>query len=114
MQLHLLALFSLAGVASASVVGRHAAPAQPSATSTWWHCPDKNTSSHHKITELCDSPPHQGALFGCTYATGTGTGTHSCVYDAKTGDCTSGGSRCPTKATTHTQAAHKRKDTTSF
>ncbi|KAJ7026806.1 hypothetical protein C8F04DRAFT_1124306 [Mycena alexandri] len=113
MQFRLVTLVLFSGVVSASVAGRYPAHPQPSSTSTWWSCPDKNTRSHGKVPELCDSPPHQGSIFGCTYLTGTGTGTHSCTYNVKTGEFKNGGSTCPTKAT-HVARSHKRKDTNLF
>ncbi|KAJ6562332.1 hypothetical protein B0H19DRAFT_1259916 [Mycena capillaripes] len=130
MQFRFLALLSLCAVASASVAGRHAAQPHPSATPPSYSCPEMNASSHGKVSELSDSPPHKGTLFGCTsdvvgallrssayvefcsYRTGTGTGTHSCTYNSKTGECNSRDSRCPSKAT-YTRS-HKRRDEYSF
>ncbi|KAJ7118023.1 hypothetical protein C8R43DRAFT_1241996 [Mycena crocata] len=111
MQFRLVALLSLAATVSASVVGRHGSgpsKPQPSSTGPWYGCPDSSTNSHGKVAELCDSPPHSGTLFGCTYHTGTGTGTHSCTYNAKTGVCTSRDPRCPTTATI--TRSHKKRD----
>ncbi|KAJ6597784.1 hypothetical protein DFH09DRAFT_1356887 [Mycena vulgaris] len=112
MQFRVLALLSLAVAASASVVGRHAAQPQPSSTGPWYGCPDTNTSSHGKVSELCDSPPHSGTLFGCTYRTGTGTGTHSCTYNSKTGKHVSGSTGCPSSATI--TRSHKKRDMHAF
>ncbi|KAJ6617087.1 hypothetical protein B0H10DRAFT_2434613 [Mycena sp. CBHHK59/15] len=106
MQFRVFALLSLAALASASVVGRAPNP-QPSAGSPSYTCPDTNTSSHGKVSELCDRPPHGGSLFGCTYRTGTGTGVHSCTYNSKTGECTGGGSRCPAHAAV--TSTHKKR-----
>ncbi|KAJ7722847.1 hypothetical protein B0H16DRAFT_1599837 [Mycena metata] len=114
MQFRLVTLFFFSGVVSASVAGRYAALPHPSSTSPWWSCPETDTASHSKVPELCDSPPHKGSIFGCTYLTGTGTGTHSCTYDAKTGEYKSGGSRCPTQATHARSSSHKRKDSNLF
>ncbi|KAJ7604831.1 hypothetical protein DFH06DRAFT_274601 [Mycena polygramma] len=102
MQFQFLALLSLCAVASAAV-GRP----QPSATPPSYSCPDTNTGSHAKVSELCDSPPHSGTLFGCTYRTGSGTGTHACTYNSKTGQCTTRDTRCPTTATV-TSSHYKR------
>ncbi|KAJ7692886.1 hypothetical protein B0H17DRAFT_1200213 [Mycena rosella] len=122
MQFRLLALLSLSAFVSASVVGRHggrggqqaghAPNPQPSSTSPWYGCPDTNTASHGKVAEQCDSPPHSGTLFGCTYHTGTGTGTHSCTYNAKTGQHAGGNSDCPSTATI--TRSHRKRDATAF
>ncbi|KAJ7468248.1 hypothetical protein B0H11DRAFT_2046004 [Mycena galericulata] len=112
MQLRLLALLSLSAIVSASVVGRHAAQPQPSSTPPSYTCPDYNNYGHSKVSELCDYPPHSGSLFGCTYRTGRGTGTHACTYNTKTGSCTSNDSRCPSTATT--THSYRRQDTSAF
>ncbi|KAF7292514.1 hypothetical protein MKEN_01475800 [Mycena kentingensis (nom. inval.)] len=87
------------GTSAGAVYARHrdATPAkqqqhsQPSSGSTpWYGCPDKSSGGHSKVVELCDSPPHKGKSFGCTYHTGKGTGTHWCTYDARTGECNGG------------------------
>ncbi|KAJ7718365.1 hypothetical protein DFH07DRAFT_784964 [Mycena maculata] len=122
MQFRLFALLSLsAAVVSASVVGRHPASvvarAQPqpsSGSGSSWTCPDTNKNSQSKVTELCDAPPHSGTLFGCTYRTGSGTGTHACTYNTKTGECTGGSSDCPDSATSSSTPSHKKRDVQSF
>ncbi|KAF7292807.1 hypothetical protein MIND_01179600 [Mycena indigotica] len=96
--LSLVSLFAL-GTSATAIHARHGGygtpPSppkgsypQPSGISgPWYGCPDTNKDSHGKVAELCDKPPHTGKSFGCTYRTGRGTGTHTCTYDAKSGEC---------------------------
>ncbi|KAJ7080943.1 hypothetical protein B0H15DRAFT_996494, partial [Mycena belliarum] len=112
MQFRVLALLVLAATASARVVQRHAgepASPQPSAGSPWYGCPEYSRSNHGQVYEQCDRPPHSGTLFGCTYRTGKGTGTHSCTYNSRTGAHVGGNSQCPSSATP--TYSYKKRDT---
>ncbi|KAF7319248.1 hypothetical protein HMN09_00262300 [Mycena chlorophos] len=111
-----LSLFALSATSvSGTAVHGRATPAkrasshQPSGLSNpWYSCAPTNKYNFGKVDELCDSPPHSGWTFGCTYSTGKGTGTHSCTYDSQTGEC-NGGDRdlCPETAVI--TRSHKKK-----
>ncbi|KAJ7050395.1 hypothetical protein C8F01DRAFT_1264071 [Mycena amicta] len=113
--LSLLSVFAI-GTCATAVYPRRPTPAkgsysQPSGISSpWYGCPETNNEKHGKVSELCDTPPHSGSSFGCTYRTGKGTGTHTCTYDAKSGECNGGSdrSKCPTTATI--TRSHKKRD----
>ncbi|KAJ7628888.1 hypothetical protein FB45DRAFT_1059557 [Roridomyces roridus] len=108
----IIALISFAAAASATAVIYKPAQPQPSAAPPAYSCPDNNNYGHGRVNHLSDWPPHQGSLFGCTYNTGHGTGTHSCTYNSRSGACTSKDSRCPSEAYYGSDAGYKKRGAT--
>ncbi|KAK0184930.1 hypothetical protein F5146DRAFT_209511 [Armillaria mellea] len=104
---HVLALVSVVFAADAWYGG--GGHSQPSSTPwTGYLCPDNDNYGHAKVSWGSDSPPYSGSMFGCTYRTGYGVGTHACEFYVNNGRGPSGqDSRCPSIAT-HYNGRKKR------
>ncbi|THU99718.1 hypothetical protein K435DRAFT_855469 [Dendrothele bispora CBS 962.96] len=87
--------FSLVSV-PVNATFRHSQPSE-GATKPFY-CPEVSSKNFGKMDWLCDKPPYSNNVFGCTYRTGTGTRSVSCLYDVLTGKCQNESEDCPKSA----------------